>query len=166
MLILNTHAKLYSDVNRLMRINTNKGVIMTDTKKDLKEIANKASETAKNIWLAGLGAYGKAVDETQEQYGKVSEKVNKESGRLFDELVAKGKKLESETTEKLNNAKEKTETSLEERITLVKESLKFTTTGSQLEEINEKLDKVLAAVAPKKAPVKKKAASTSKSAGA
>lgn len=134
---------------------------MTDTKKDLKEFADKASETAKNIWLAGLGAYGKAIDEAQEQYGKVSEKVNKESSRLFDELVAKGKKLENETSEKLHDAKEKTETSLEERIAQVKESLKYTSTSSQLEEINEKLDKVLAAVAPKKAPAKKKAASAS-----
>lgn len=135
---------------------------MTDSKKDLKEFADKASETAKNIWLAGLGAYGKALDEAQGRYDKVSDKVNKESSRLFDELVAKGKKLESETSGKLNEVKEKTEASLEERLAQVKESLKFSSTSSQLEDINQKLDKVLAAVAPKKATVKKKSASTSK----
>jgi hypothetical protein len=137
---------------------------MADSK-DIKELADKASETAKNIWLAGLGAYGKALDEAQDQYEKVSVKVNKESTRLFDELVAKGKKLEDETTEKLSEAKEKSSASLEERLAQVKESLTFTSKSAQqanqLDEISKKLDLVLEALGAKKAaPAKKKAASS------
>lgn len=52
--------------------------------KDAKDanIADKASEVAKSIWLAGLGAYGKAFDEAVTQYGKVS----KETSKVFDDL--------------------------------------------------------------------------------
>jgi len=35
---------------------------MSDEK---SKVSDKASEIAKNIWLAGVGAYGKAVDEAQ-----------------------------------------------------------------------------------------------------
>ena len=36
-------------------------------------MADKASEIAKNIWLAGLGAYGKAFDEAQGRLDKAIE---------------------------------------------------------------------------------------------
>ena len=34
---------------------------------DKPKVSEKASEIAKNIWLAGLGAYGKAVDDAQDR---------------------------------------------------------------------------------------------------
>ena len=139
---------------------------MAETK-DIKELTDKASEAAKNIWLAGLGAYGKAVDEAQGQYEKVSDKMNKESTRLFDELVAKGKKLENETSNKLNEVKEKSSATLEERLAQVKESLSFSAKVNQLDEISSKLDLVVEALgAAKKVPAKKitKKATASKSA--
>ena len=128
--------------------------------KEIKEMAEKAGDLAKNIWLAGLGAYGKALDEAQGQYEKVSEKVSKESSRLFDELVAKGKKLEGETSEKLSEVKEKSTATLEERLAQVKGSLAFTSktaeNADKLDEIISKLDLLIEAmgakvsVAPKK----------------
>lgn len=133
---------------------------MADTK-ELKEIAEKASDLAKNIWLAGLGAYGKALDEAQGQYEKVSEKVNKESSRLFDELVAKGKKLEGETQSKLSEVKEKSAATLEERLAQVKESLTFTSKtedlAAKVDELSAKLDMVIDALGAK--PAAKKTAS-------
>lgn len=148
---------------------------MTDTKnltQELKDKAEKAGDLAKNIWLAGLGAYGKALDEAQGQYEKVSEKVNKESARLFDELVAKGKELESETQGKLAEVKEKSSASLEERLAQVKESLSFASKNNDLagkvDELSDKLDLLIeslgANAAPKtaaKKPVAKKAAAAS-----
>lgn len=141
---------------------------MADTK-EIKEMAEKASDLAKNIWLAGLGAYGKALDEAQGQYEKVSEKVNKESTRLFDELVAKGKKLEGETSHKLHEVKEKSTATLEERLSQVKGSLSFTSKNtdltSQIEDLSSKLDLVLEALGAKtatKKPATKKAASSVK----
>ena len=53
---------------------------------DKGNVSDKASEIAKNIWLAGLGAYGKAFDEAQDRLDKVS----KEPPRLFKDLVKKG----------------------------------------------------------------------------
>ena len=136
--------------------------------KEIKEMAEKASDLAKNIWLPGLGAYGKALDEAQGQYEKVAEKVNNESSRLFDELVAKGKKLEGETQEKLSEVKEKSSASLEERLAQVKSSLSFTgkngDVNSQLDDLSKKLDLVIEALGAKfpakKAPVKKASSSS------
>ena len=128
---------------------------------EIKEMAEKASDLAKNIWLAGLGAYGKALDGAKDEYKTVSDKVNKESTRLFDELVAKGKKLEGETTDKLSEVKEKSSANLEERLSQVKETLTFTSKtdelADQVEEISKKLDLVIEALGAKKAPAKKTA---------
>ena len=147
---------------------------------DMKEMAEKAGDLAKNIWLAGLGAYGKAVDEAQGQYekvsGKVSDKVDdvksstsEESTKLFDELVAKGKKLEDETTDKLADVKEKTSHNLEERLAQVKSSLSFSSRGdgnveAQLDDLAKKLDLIIEALGATTAPKKtvKKAASKAK----
>lgn len=138
--------------------------------KEVKEMAEKASDLAKNIWLAGLGAYGKALDEAQGQYEKVSERVNKESSRLFDELVAKGKKLEGDTQSRLTEVREKSSATLEERLATVKESLSFTSktaeTSAKLDEIAKKLDLVIDALGAKSTTKKtatKKASSASAS---
>ena len=146
--------------------------------KDIKEMADKASDLAKNIWLAGLGAYGKALDEAQGQYekvsGKVTEKVEsvkasttEESGKLFEELVAKGKKLEGETSEKFTEVKEKTSSNLEERLAQVKNSLSFATQGdgnlsAQLDDLSKKLDLIIDALGAKSAPKKSTKKSASK----
>ena len=52
----------------------------TDT---IKGKINEAEDMARKIWLAGLGAYGKSVEEAQGRYEKLSEEANK----MFDELV-------------------------------------------------------------------------------
>lgn len=152
---------------------------MTEAKdftQEIKDRAEKATELAKNIWLAGLGAYGKAIDEAQGQFEKASEKVTQESNRLFEELVAKGKQLEGDTQAKLAEVKEKSSASLEERLAQVKESFSFSTKSDDLAEkvdaLSEKLDLIIAslgkdakpaatkAAAPKKAAATKKAAAS------
>ncbi|MEK7264600.1 MAG: phasin family protein [Pseudomonadota bacterium] len=47
-------------------------------------------DTARKIWLAGIGAYGRAFSEAQEQVAK----LGGSSARVFDELVAKGEAIE------------------------------------------------------------------------
>ena len=49
-----------------------------------------SADTARKIWLAGIGAYGRAFTEAQEQVAKLTG----ESARLFDDLVAKGEAIE------------------------------------------------------------------------
>jgi len=106
--------------------------------------ADKASDMAKKIWLAGLGAYGKAFDGASEQLDKVNvryEKLGKETSKLFEELVAKGKKLDTQNHEKLSEAKSKTTTSIEDRINKVRSSLHIGGTSSaEIAQLNEKLD--------------------------
>jgi len=116
---------------------------MTKKVKDIKEakIADKASEVAKSIWLAGLGAYGKAFDEAVSQYGKVS----KETSKVFDDLVELGKKLDSESQAKLSKAKDKTTATIEDRINKVRNSvnigsLSIGTDNAKIEEVNAKVD--------------------------
>lgn len=56
-----------------------------------------AADLARNIWLAGLGAYGKAWDQAQDRL----EKAEKDTAKLFDDLVSKGQKIEKETQKKV-----------------------------------------------------------------
>lgn len=47
-------------------------------------------DTARKIWLAGIGAYGRAFSEAQESIAK----LGGESARVFEDLVAKGEAIE------------------------------------------------------------------------
>jgi len=48
------------------------------------------SDIARKIWLAGVGAYGRVLSETQEAVGKFAGSANE----TFDQLVANGEKVE------------------------------------------------------------------------
>ena len=84
---------------------------MSDEK---NKVTDKAGEIAKNIWLAGVGAYGKAVDEAQ---GRL-EKAASEPPKLFRDLVKAGTQLEEEA----NEARAAAKSSVEERIHRVREN--------------------------------------------
>jgi tetrahydromethanopterin S-methyltransferase subunit G len=67
---------------------------MTDKKKTSSKKSkskNMGSDTARKIWLAGIGAYGKAFSEAKEGLTKVS----KETSKVFDDLVEKGEVIET-----------------------------------------------------------------------
>ncbi len=109
---------------------------MSDEKSN---VSDKASEIAKNIWLAGLGAYGRAFDEAQERIDKATKPP-----RLFKDLVKKGAKLEDEVKDSLANIRKSRTSSVEERISKVRENFNLNLTGrsDELAEINAKLDKL------------------------
>ncbi len=83
---------------------------MSDEK---NKVTDKASEIAKNIWLAGVGAYGKAVEEAQGRLEKAMEPP-----KLFRDLVKAGTALEEEARESTIAARH----SVEERINRVREN--------------------------------------------
>ena len=87
---------------------------MSDEK---SKVTDKASEIAKNIWLAGVGAYGKAVEDAQ---GRL-EKAGMEPPKLFKELVKAGSALEDEAREALETTTA-ARNSVEERINRVREN--------------------------------------------
>ena len=106
----------------------------------IKGKVSEAEEFARKIWLAGLGAYGKSYDEAQGQY----EKLSAEASKLFDELVAKGKTLETEAKTKI-----KSTTNVEERVAEVRHKLGLDNPSSdeKVEELSAKIDALTDAVA-------------------
>jgi|TARA_B110000503_G_scaffold85816_1_gene130700 hypothetical protein len=130
---------------------------MSDEK---NKVTDKASEIAKNIWLAGVGAYGKAVEEAQGRLEKAMEPP-----KLFRDLVKAGTALEEDARESTASARN----SVEERINRVRENFHnqrpariedlaaLNKKVDQLAHKVDKLSKVLAeqGVGKKKAPAPK-----------
>ncbi|MFT5032358.1 MAG: polyhydroxyalkanoate synthesis regulator phasin [Bacteroidia bacterium] len=133
---------------------------MSKEKANLKDVG----DVAKNIWLAGLGAYGRAFDEAQERY----EQASKETPRLFTDLVEKGKHLESQARATIDDVAAKgkdTATSLEERINKMRANLGLGgVSADDFARLEQKVDalakKVSAMSTPKKAPTKRAASSS------
>ena len=118
---------------------------MSDEK---SKVTDKAGEIAKNIWLAGVGAYGKAVDEAQ---GRL-EKAAAEPPKLFRDLVRAGTQLEEEAQEARAAAK----SSVEERIHRVRENFHMqrpariediASLHKKVDRLNKKLDALTRALA-------------------
>ena len=84
---------------------------------DKSKVSDKASEIAKNIWLAGVGAYGKAVDEAQGRLEKAMEPP-----KLFRDLVRAGTVLEEDARDALEASSVAAKSSVEERISRVREN--------------------------------------------
>jgi poly(hydroxyalkanoate) granule-associated protein len=66
------------------------------TKSDSNTLVAPVMESAREIWLAGLGAFAVA----QEERGKIIE----QGSRMFDRLVTEGAKLEKKTRQTAENA--------------------------------------------------------------
>ena len=109
----------------------------------IKETASTAEEMARKIWLAGLGAYGKGYEEVK---GRI-EALSTDSNKLFEELVVKGQKLETEGKGKVEEVVAKTE--IESRIETVRAKLGLNNTDNDLkiEELSSKIDTLTEAIA-------------------
>lgn len=55
-----------------------------------KKTDEQGGDTARRIWLAGIGAYGRAFSEAQESLARVTG----ETSKMFDDLVARGEEIE------------------------------------------------------------------------
>jgi len=124
-------------------------------------------DTARKIWLAGIGAYGKAFTEAQESLAKMTDG----SSRRFDELVSKGEEIEDAVEAKGRALASQVKTpsfSIDDRIKKMRARLKLGEEGGEdrlsaiearLGAIEEKLDALLAQSGAQGAskPAKKKA---------
>jgi len=139
----------------------------------IKGTASSAEDVARKVWLAGLGAYGKGFEEIK---GRM-ESLSTESNKLFDELVAKGKKLESEGKDIVEEVADEVvaKTEIQSRIDTVRSKLGFNTTDNEqkIDELSAKIDALTLAVAtlvakpaPKPAVVKAKAKPAAKTTSA
>lgn len=120
---------------------------MSDEK---SKVTDKASEIAKNIWLAGVGAYGKAVDDAQGRLEKAMEPP-----KLFRDLVKAGTALEDDAREALETATA-ARNSVEERIQRVRENFHMqrpariedlTALHKKVDQLTRKVDKLSKALA-------------------
>ncbi|MCK9506015.1 MAG: phasin family protein, partial [Porticoccaceae bacterium] len=68
---------------------------------EIKKTTQKTEEMTRKIWLAGLGAYGQGLDNIQQGYEKMSDQARD----FFEELVARGEKLEKETKSGVNTTR-------------------------------------------------------------
>jgi hypothetical protein len=137
-------------------------IVMSDEK---SKVTDKASEIAKNIWLAGVGAYGKAVDEAQ---GRLERAM--EPPKLFRDLVKAGSALEEDARGALE-ASAAAKTSVEQRINRVRENFHMQRPAriediaalqKKVEQLSRKVDKLARALAEKtpaeKTPGRRRAA--------
>jgi polyhydroxyalkanoate synthesis regulator phasin len=113
----------------------------------IKETASTAEDMARKVWLAGLGAYGKGYEELT---GRI-EALSTDSNKFFDELVAKGEKLEAEGKVKVEEVKNDVvaKTEIESRIEAVRSKLGFSNTDNdqKIEDLSAKIDALTTAVA-------------------
>ena len=75
----------------------------------------RAEGVAKQVWFAGLGAYGMSFDELKSNY----EKVNEQSQKLFKDLVSRGERLQDDAESALKEQRG----SLEERFSGARKSV-------------------------------------------
>ena len=141
---------------------------MSDEK---SKVTDKAGEIAKNIWLAGVGAYGKAVEDAQGRLEKAMEPP-----KLFRDLVKAGAALEDEARDALETTSAARH-SVEERINRVRENFHnqrpariedLAALHRKVDQLTRKLDRLTAALADQgiisKAPAKKRAPARKKAA--
>jgi hypothetical protein len=140
---------------------------MSDEK---SKVTDKASEIAKNIWLAGVGAYGKAVEDAQGRLEKAMEPP-----KLFRELVKAGTALEEDARGALESTAAARH-SVEDRISRVRENFHMqrpariedlTALHKKVDQLTRKVEKLSKALAEQgviKSP-RKKTAATSKTGG-
>lgn len=116
------------------------------------------TETARRIWLAGIGAYGRAFTEAQEALKDVTGK----GSEIFDDLVQKGEVIEKVVEVKGKSMMGKASVpsfDLDDRIQAMRSRLSRGDTGEsdfedRLSAVEAKLDKILALLEPQKTSAK------------
>jgi len=144
---------------------------MADKKSDKsQDEAEKrsGSDAARRIWLAGIGAYGRAFSEAQEALKDVTGSTSK----VFEELVQKGEVIETAVSMKSKQMMDKAGAGmpsfdLDDRIGKMRSRLArgedvaqdISDLDARINAMDAKLDKILKLLEPKpKKPTRKKTA--------
>ncbi|MBL4787921.1 MAG: phasin family protein [Kordiimonadaceae bacterium] len=114
----------------------------------------KDMDIARKVWLAGIGAYGRAIGDAQDAYAK----MGKETTRVFEELVGRGEDLEGTVKSVAKNYTPKmaeqtvraTMETVSDRMERMKAALGITEVAAdqqdQIESIETRLDSIEAKV--------------------
>lgn len=143
---------------------------MTDKK------SNHTTDVARRIWLAGIGAYGKAFEEGRDRVKGLSGGLSGKTSDAFETLAEKGERIEmaakvkgAQLAGKASDLGDDIQSTLaiEDRIQAMRDRLtghgsdgRHDAIEARLTSIEAKLDKLLKASAPAKAPAKKRATTT------
>jgi polyhydroxyalkanoate synthesis regulator phasin len=122
-------------------------------------------DTARRIWLAGVGAYGRAFTEAQEAI----KDVGGGTSRVFDDLVQKGEMIEMAVSAKGKDLMDKArvpDLNMDERIAKMRSRLMrgeevaadMSDFDARLTAVEGKLDRILDILETQKAPARKPAA--------
>lgn len=68
-----------------------------------------AQKAARQVWFAGLGAYGRLFDEAQTRYSR----LQKERNELFKDLIARGEKVQDDAEALLKEGRANVEDQIE-----------------------------------------------------
>ncbi|WP_064604560.1 phasin-related domain-containing protein [Photobacterium sp. J15] len=90
-----------------------------------------------NIWLAGLGAYAKSADEVNQ--------LSDKGKSLFDELIERGRAVESKTKERVHTARSHTSVAIEERVHNMVQKL-IGIDNERLDRVDDKIDHLTASI--------------------
>ena len=107
----------------------------------------EAQKTAKQVWFAGLGAYGRVFEEVTARASKASEqlqarysRMNQDRAELVEELVARGEKVQDKAEARLKEGR----ATVEEQIETAKDRLVGLTSGvnipARLQDLSDKLE--------------------------
>jgi hypothetical protein len=125
----------------------------------MSEGSDKDMDLPRKVWLAGIGAYGRAIGDAQGVYAK----MGKETSKAFEDLVGRGESLEAKVTDVAKHyapkmASETVKTTVDgfsERLERMKATLgltevaaqqsdQLTTLSDRLDRMEGKLDAILA----------------------
>lgn len=120
--------------------------IFKENLEGLNETGDKAEALAKNIWLAGLGAYSRAYEEMLDRYDDVQDRVdeiNEEGQKVFGDLVKRGQDIQSDIEGQVSKSRE----TLEERVEEIRSRFggglsSFVDIPERLREAAEKVEEI------------------------
>lgn len=119
--------------------------------KDDDDKMMSGTDVARKVWLAGLGAYGKAINTSQ----GAAMKIGAEANKVFEELVSKGVKLEETVegaVEETRKSGQQARASVEDRIRAMKSQFGLAeggekpSDGDRWDQIEAKLDSLEAKI--------------------
>ncbi|MGB3455018.1 MAG: phasin family protein [Litorimonas sp.] len=133
--------------------------------------SRKTTDMARRIWLAGIGAYGRAFEEGRDMVKGLSGDLSDKTSNAFEQLAERGEKIEmaakvkgAQLAGKASSLTDEVSSTLaiDERIAAMRDRLsgggsedRIAALEAKLSSIEAKLDKVLASQAPKKASTKR-----------
>lgn len=123
--------------------------------KDEASVIDNVAKRTKNLYCAGLGAVGNVLDVSQTGI----EKLNIDSGRLYQEYIGAGQKFQDSSKVRFEELKQKSSSNLQEQAEKLSLDLGWLFSSSserqlqrKVDGLNAKLDELISAVEKKAKP--------------